>query len=192
MKQRFMKSQKFPKDTRDEIERMFADDVLAEFPSYGEFWERFIGVDVNRLSEGLWPKPPKFPKGYVDAKKEDFKKRQIWIARASYGIFCNLAGAHYQLGQYLEQIPIKDGKAFFRSIEAVECAYLHIGSVAYELDSLWGKIRKLSTPHYPKDFLKYLNRQGRGTYLVKSTYPLPFQIKIFGQKRMFLIGHLLM
>lgn len=161
-----MKTQKFPKDTGDGIEQMFADKVLAEFPSYGKFWEKFIGVDVNRLSEGLWPRPPKFPTRYEDAKKEGFKNKQIWIARASYGIFCNLAGAHYQLGQYLKQIPIKDKEAFFMAIEAVECAYLHIGDVIYGLESLWGKIRKLSTPHLP-EFKNYVKSLKRNTYLAK-------------------------
>ena len=160
-----MKTQKFPKDTRDEIEQMFADKVLTEFPSYGKFWEKFVGVDVNRLSESLWPRPPKFPTGYEDAEKEDFEKTQIWIARVSYGIFCNFAGAHYQLEQYLKQIPIKDRGAFFRAIEAVECAYLHIGDVAYGLERLWGKIRKYS---YHKEKLgKYLVSQGRGKYLLE-------------------------
>jgi len=161
-----MKTQKFPKDTGDGIEQMFADKVLAEFPSYGKFWEKFIGVDVNRLSEGLWPRPPKFPTRYEDAKKEGFKNKQIWIARASYGIFCNLAGAHYQLGQYLKQIPIKDKEAFFMAIEAVECAYLHIGDVIYGLESLWGKIRKSSTPHLP-EFKNYVKSLKRNTYLAK-------------------------
>jgi hypothetical protein len=160
-----MKTQKFPKDTGDGIEQMFADRVLAEFPSYGKFWEKFIGVDVTRLSEGFWPRSPKFPKEYEDAKREDFRNKQIGIARVSYGIFCNLAGAHYQLELYLKQIPITDRESFFRAIEAVECAYLHIGNVAYGLDRLWGEIRKYS---YHKEKLeKYLVNQGRGKYLLE-------------------------
>lgn len=162
-----MKAQKFPKDTQDEIEQMFADKILAEFPSYGKFWEQFIGVDVDRLP-ALWPRPPKFPKEYEDAKKEDFRKKQEWFARVSYGIFCNLSGAHYQLEQYLKQIPIadrNDKESFFKAIEAVECAYLHIGNVAYGLESLWGKIRKLFTPHLEGKLETYLDCQGRGKHL---------------------------
>ena len=114
----------------------------------------------------MWPRSPKFSKEYEDAKKEGFKNKQIWIARASYGIFCNLAGAHYQLEQYLKQIPIRDKEAFFMAIEAVECAYLHIGGVIYGLKSLRGKISKLSTPHLP-EFKNYVKSLKGNTYLAK-------------------------
>jgi len=149
--------QKFPKDTHDFIEKMYCGKILGLFPSYGEFWEKFIGVDNSKLPL-LYPRSPKFPQNYQ--KKEKFINTQMWMARASYGVFCNLAGAYFQLERYKENIPITTEKKFFEAIEAIECGYHHLGAVILGLETLWGKIRKFAGAS--KKLGKYL--EGKGKY----------------------------
>ena len=64
--------QRFPKDSRDNIEKKYASDVLKLFPSYGIFWEKIVGVDItNKLS--LLPKVPTFPRHHLSSYDMKYK-----------------------------------------------------------------------------------------------------------------------
>lgn len=62
--------QEFPKDSRDDIEIRYADHVLSLFPSYKDFWEKFVGIDTDN-KESLLPRKLVFT---IPCKK---KKREI-------------------------------------------------------------------------------------------------------------------
>ena len=68
----------FPNDSRDAIEIRYGDEVVKSFPSYGEFWEKFIG-DNNKYPTVLRPRDPKFPANFSDNEKMKFREIQQWI-----------------------------------------------------------------------------------------------------------------
>ena len=149
--------QRFPEDTRDEIEKEYSVHILKLFPSYGEFWEKFIG-DNNKYRTVLLPRDPIFPKKYSKKDKTDFRASQQWISKVSYSIFCNLVGAEKQLEEYNKSLPISNLHFFYWAVETFECGYFHIGNIAYGLESLWGKVKNSFFEPITKrqDMLTYL------------------------------------
>jgi len=130
----------FPNDSRDAIEIRYGDEVLKSFPSYGEFWEKFIG-DNNKYPTVLRPRDPKFPANFSDNEKMKFREIQQWLSKVSYSIFCNLISTEEQLVQYSKTLPIPNEYFYFWAIESFECGYFHIGNITYSLKSLWGKVK---------------------------------------------------
>ena len=157
------KMQIFPDDTRDTIERKHAKQVLAEFPSYGKFWEKFIG-DGRKYSHVLTPREPVFPKSFSNSDKENIQDTQILLSKVSYSIFCNLIAAENQLEEYEKTLPLSNEHFSFWAIESFECAYFHIGNVTYALTRIWGKIRKIFfSPLISQQTLdKYLEGKKKG------------------------------
>lgn len=143
--------QKFPDDSMDEIEKRYADIILAGFPSYKEFWEKFVGLDkTNKVS--FLPRKPVFPEDYGKEKGDDFRGLQHWLSSVTYSLFCNLAGAYYHFCKYKEFEP-KSKEKIFEILESYECSYLHLGNIIYILDSLFGKLKNnlIIDPKYRKD-----------------------------------------
>ncbi|MBE3095282.1 MAG: hypothetical protein IMZ52_09650 [Actinobacteria bacterium] len=153
--------QKFPDDSEDFIEKRYAGDILKQFPSYGIFWSKFIGVDEKPLPVIL-PRIPKCPKETHEGYVKKIRYSQLFIAKVNYAIFCNLIAAEYQLKSYKMNLPIKNEEQFFKAMESIECGYVHIGNIIYFLDSLWGKIKKIF-------FSAPSNQYELGTYLKKNT-----------------------
>ena len=68
--------QKFPDNTRDEIEKEYGIHVLKIFPSYGVFWKKFIG-DNNKYPTVLFPRDPIFPDNYSKKDKKENVKPEL-------------------------------------------------------------------------------------------------------------------
>jgi len=132
----------FPKDSRDEFEKEYANNVLQYFPSYKPFWEKFIG-DSYKKKYVLTPRTPVYPTGYSQAKIKEMNELQIYMSKLSYSIFCNLVSAEKLLIEYKKSLPLTNAHFAFWAIENLECAYFHIGNIVYALHNLWNEIRAL-------------------------------------------------
>jgi hypothetical protein len=134
--------QKFPEDSRDAIEQMYGKHVMTKFPSYGRFWEEFIG-DSYKYHHVPTPRPPIFPKKYSNSQITKYKDAQTLLSKVSYSVFCNLVAAETQLAECEKALPLSNSHFTFWAIESFECGYFHIGNVGYALERMWGKIRKV-------------------------------------------------
>lgn len=133
--------QKFPKDSRDDIEIRYANHVLTLFPSYKTFWERYVGVDVNKI-DSLLPREPNYPPSFDKNQRKNFREFQIWLSKINYSIFCNLISSCKQYNEYMKTLPIPNEHFFFWAMESYECAYFHIGNIIFELREIWNKIKE--------------------------------------------------
>ncbi len=77
--------QEFPKDSRDDIEIRYADHVLSLFPSYKDFWEKFVGIETNN-KDSLLPRNPVFTIPYGQKKRRKIRKFQLWLSKVNYQI----------------------------------------------------------------------------------------------------------
>jgi len=78
---------------------------------------------------------------------------------AHYSLFCNLAGAHYQVAQLERTLGLGDTQTKqFEHWEAFEVAYLHLGIVFNEIHHLWDILSDLE-----------LATRSLGTQLMKTT-----------------------
>ena len=143
--------QSFPEDSRDGFEREYANNVLQYFPSYKDFWEKFIG-DSYKNKYVLTPRTPSYPKGYSKDKIKQINDLQIFMSKVSYSIFCNLLSAEKQLIEYKKSLPITNAHFAFWAIENFECAYFHIGNIPYALHNLWKEIKMV---FFPKPYRSY-------------------------------------
>jgi len=127
---------RFPADTRDAIEKLYAARILSCFPNYAEFWEKLIGV---RDSQGaLLPYRLRIPRAIAREERSKIERAYEEIAMAHYTLFCNLAGAHFQK-ERLQAIaaPSSTSLRWFKHWEAFESVYLHLGIAFYEVYHLW-------------------------------------------------------
>lgn len=154
--------QVFPNDSRDEVELEYNKLILANFPSYGKFWEKFIG-DNHKYKTVLLPRDPVFSKKYTREDKKNFREIQQWISKVNYSVFCNLVGAEKQLEDYNKTLPISNLHFFYWAIESFECSYFHIGNIAYSLEALWGKIKNnfFEPAGKKQDILTYLKSKNK-------------------------------
>ena len=135
-------SLKFPSDSKDLIEILFASTILRNFPYYADFWEEFIGYD--KATKDLRPYALKFPEGMNKTTQELITKNHEQIAIHHYSIFCGLSGAHFQLERATDALKEADnGKRHFLFWEAFGNFYMHIGNTRYYLMKLWEETRKL-------------------------------------------------
>lgn len=134
------KMQKFPKDTKDDLEKEYGDRVLEKFPVYGKFWEKFIGYD-NSYKDSILPRKPIFPKNYSNINMKKFLETQLWLSKVSYSIFCNIVSLEKQLEEYKNSSKNLDINSYFWTMESLECAYFHIGNISFGLESIWGKLK---------------------------------------------------
>ena len=132
--------QKFPKDTKDDLEKEYGNRVLKNFPAYGKFWEKFIGYD-NSYKNAIRPRIPIFPKKYSDMDKKNFLENQLWLSKVSYSIFCNLISLEKQFKEYEKFSKNLDIDSYFWTMESMECTYFHIGNISFGLESIWGRLK---------------------------------------------------
>jgi hypothetical protein len=125
----------FPNQTRDSVEILFHDKILIDFPSYGTFWEEFIGI---RLDSGLL-KPYTLNLTHLTSSKHNVAMiLHERISMAHYSIFCQLASAHRLLEELCNCKTIQNEKELhFKHWQILECAYLCIGTAWQEVIILW-------------------------------------------------------
>jgi len=144
---------KFPADTLDRIEKLFADEILKNFPYYGIFWEKFVGRDENNTSL-LLPYRLEFPSNMSHAEKEAILNAHNNICLFHYSLFCQLAGAHFQLEQTVAALNEKDPQErHFLFWEAFDNFYTHLGNARFQMLNLWEETCKITcmTLRYPPD-----------------------------------------
>ncbi|GAI21864.1 unnamed protein product, partial [marine sediment metagenome] len=152
---------KFPEETQDKIEQLFAGKILAHFPYYGEFWGKFIGL---RAGDRLLPYRLQIPPTAKDPTVKDNSQILKWheeIAMRHYSQFCQLAGAHFQLEKATEALRQKD-KALrhFLFWEAFDNFYQHLANTRNQMYGLWKVISNLNQtlPQKLEQYLKATDR----------------------------------
>ena len=155
---------KFPADTLDRIEQLYAPQVLKNFPYYGEFWEEFVGRDKGE-GQLLLPYGLDFPCGVSKVEKERISEIYERICVHHYSLFCQLAGAHFQLEQAGNALKENDDKRrHFLFWEAFENFYIHLGNARFQMCNLWEETCRIACLTYPQNedgLLKYLRDNGR-------------------------------
>lgn len=135
---------KFPNDTKDIIEQLYASKILENFPLYGKFWEELIGVRQRKCSGHLLPYGLKFTSLHSKGKREEIKRIYEEITMAHYSLFLALAGTHFQIDEMQKILRWKDYKRrYFNYWEAFEVCYIHLGSTLYQAYHLWALYFKL-------------------------------------------------
>lgn len=156
---------KFPDDTKDIIEQLYASKILENFPLYGKFWEEFIGVRQRKGSGRLLPYGLKFDSSYDKNERERIEQIYEEITMTHYSLFLALAGAHFQVDEMQKILKWEDYKRrYFSYWEAFEVCYIHLGSTIYQVENLWklyfrlcgSKVKKIK----PK-LEKYFEQQGK-------------------------------
>jgi len=131
----------FKIDTKDCIELLYARRVLKNFPAYGVFWERFIG---NRTVSPLKPYGLRIPKA-LSTRKKLITDTYREITYSHYTLFCQLAGAHFQLEQLKKSLKYKNPwLKHFCHWESFELFYSHLGNVMNQVYHLWELFFSLS------------------------------------------------
>ena len=127
----------FSSDTKDSIERLYQSTILTNFPNYALFWNKFVGVKFSK-SRNLLPYGLKYPTGMSASQRKDISLNYRELTISHYTLFCQLAGAHFQLEE-LKKYPIKHSRlSYFRHFEHFESCYLHLGIVFDQMYHLWG------------------------------------------------------
>jgi hypothetical protein len=134
---------KFPDESLDSIEKMFAEKVLKVFPYYGEFWKELIGVrsgSNNRLTPYGLIIPPEI--------QGEEKKRILtcyeMICITHYSLFCQVAGAHHELELAESALKTTDDKRHFLFWEACDSFYEHLKNTLHMLYALYRAVYCLS------------------------------------------------
>jgi hypothetical protein len=155
---------KFPKDTLDRIEQLFASKILKNFPYYGEFWEEFVGWNKNK-EPLLLPYGLDFPSRIRQNEKERISESYQRMCVFHYSLFCQLAGAHFQLQQSVAALKENDdNKRHFLSWEAFDNLYVHLGNARFQMCNLWEEICKIACLPYSQNedgLLHYLRDKNR-------------------------------
>lgn len=133
----------FTNDTKDCIERLYKDKILAKFPLYAEFWNKFIGVRDNNRNGLLTPYGLIIPRT-LQVDKTQVRKSYMEMTYAHYTLFCNLAGAHYQLENLSNTKQLGDTRIrHFQHWECFESIYSHLVMAQYQVYHLWRLIFSL-------------------------------------------------
>lgn len=128
-------------DSKDSIEQLYDNDVLEHFPNYEVFWRQFIGnPNAERPEAYTYIFPSSMETRNIEAIQKQYEKVQI----AHYSLFCQLAGAHFQLKELESTENIRESRErYFRHWEHFEAGYMHLGSVFYLLAQLWNIVIRL-------------------------------------------------
>jgi len=134
----------FNKDTRDRIEKLYKRIICEKFPKYGTLWNLFVGDGTTRRSRLLRPYGMRIPSSSKHRAKE-IRRLYLTFTQIHYTLFCNLAGAHYQLNELKKSLSIANiNIKYFKHWEAFECLYSHLGIVRNSMYGLWGVFFELS------------------------------------------------
>jgi hypothetical protein len=146
-------------DSKDVIEQLYGDIILSHFPNYEVFWRQFIG---NPNADEPKAYEYKFPAEMSPEEKESIKGKYEKIRVTHYSLFCELAGAHFQLQEMKNSEKLENLKdKYFRHWEHFEAGYLHLGSIFYMLDELWNIVLKLTRAGNKKLNVAFLVSEGK-------------------------------
>lgn len=142
------------------IEQLYSTMVLKHFPTYGKFWEKFIGVKSHVNFPGkIFPYGLRFSSTFQNEERSRLERIYEELTMAHYSLFCSLAGAHYQVAQLERTLGLGDTQTKqFEHWEAFEVAYLHLGIVFNEIHHLWDILSDLEVA-----------TRSLGTQLMKAT-----------------------
>src|SRR5437879_1360558 len=117
-------------DTKDAVEKKWGKTVHKHYPEYSNFWNEFIGVrDSAKARRLIWYKY-EYPKAWDRNKKNRFTQNIEELFMAHYSLFCNLAGAHFQLKNCIKSLNTTNTTDMhFKYWESFECCYQHMGNV---------------------------------------------------------------
>ncbi len=120
---------RFPDDTQDSVEQLYAGRVLEHFANYGRFWERFVGQRADPQTGTLRPYGLIFPASMGKRQQKHLNRDYELLCMQHYSVFVHLAGAHYQARELARALKLDDeSKRHFRHWEAYDVALLHLGT----------------------------------------------------------------
>lgn len=132
-------------DTKDIIERKWARMIDKKFPAYALFWNEFIGVRTKTSSQILLPYKYQFPSTWTSIAKKKYLQDLEELAMAHYSLFCNLAGAHFQIDECVASLGLaEDEERHFHYWESFEVCYQHMGNAINYFYLFWDKIFALT------------------------------------------------
>lgn len=138
-----MTSQSFPDDSLDPVEDIYSEQILQTFPRYKEFWEKFIGTERARMGR-LIPREMEVPGEWPDERREELELQREKAAMFHYSLFCDFAGAHYQLKLATEASNHDDPhRKYFEFFEAFDNFYGHLANADNHIECLWNAVRKI-------------------------------------------------
>jgi len=133
---------KFLETTQDRIEQLFASKILVCFPYYGEFWEKFIGL---RPGNRLLPYRLQVPSEVKKKDKKQLLRGHEEISMRHYTLFCQLAGAHFQLEKATDSLAERsEAMRHFLFWEAFDNFYQHLGNARNQMYGIWDVVHSLS------------------------------------------------
>lgn len=135
---------RFPEDTLDEVEQLFADKVLILFPQYGDFWEEFIGRRLES-NVALRPYGLKFASIVDDLMRSKVEISYNRLVVRHYSLFCELAGAHYQQDETTAALLEMDvARRHFLFWESFCNFYQHLGNARNLLRGIWIEVCEIT------------------------------------------------
>jgi hypothetical protein len=121
--------QRFPEDTKDSVERLYAEAILASFPNYGRFWESFVGQHIDDTTGALGAYPIILSEHIPERERSNLLRQYELLRMQNYSIFVHLAGAHYQAEQLQASLTLEDSnRRHFIHWEAFDVALMHLGT----------------------------------------------------------------
>jgi len=148
--------QSFQRDSKDSIEKQYSTIILAKFPRYAEFWQKFIGGKVDPTGRfSTVPYGLSFSKSSlstidVKAVERDYEE----LAMAHYTLFCELLGAHDELENLRLTLKIADPcERLFKHFKTFENLYSHMSNAINQVCHLWALL-------YDMKGLQRRNRKG--------------------------------
>lgn len=121
--------QRFPDDSQDSVERLYASQILSHFPNYGRFWERLVGQRADPESGMLRPYGLVYPGSIRKRQQNRMDREYELLCMQGYSVFVHLAGAHFQLEELGRALTLEDESSrHFRHWEAYDVGLLHLGT----------------------------------------------------------------
>lgn len=121
--------QVFPDDSQDSVERLYAQEILKNFPNYRRFWQELVGQRADPRSGTFRPYGLAFPDSMDKRQRNRCERDYELLCMQSYSVFVHLAGAHYQLREMAQALSLSDeSSCHFLHWEAYDVGLLHLGT----------------------------------------------------------------
>jgi hypothetical protein len=141
--------QRFPENTNDSVERLYAPAILPTFPNYGRFWENFVGQHIDDETGALGAYPIILSEEIPERQRANLLRQYELLRMQNYSIFVHLAGAHYQAEQLRDSLAMEDGnRRHFCHWEAFDVALMHLGTgLALAKAMMYGADQLIGSDH---------------------------------------------